>query len=74
MSLTKKPWNSRDFGNSRAAFAQHFLDTFSPQSAEFQEILPDVAADMGLPLDISPEELHEKCATFRSLFTEQEVT
>ncbi len=73
MSVTKKPWNSREFGNSRAAFAQHFLDTYSPESPEFQEILPDVASDLGLDPSTSAQELHEKCSSFRSLFTEQDV-
>ena len=72
MSVAKKPWNSRDFGNSRAAFAQHFLETFPPDSREFQEIAPDVASDLCLPADTPVEQLHETLGTFKALFTEQD--
>lgn len=71
MNITKKPWNSRAFGNSRAAFAQHFLDTFPPESREFQEIAPDVASDLCLPADTPVEQLHQTLGTFKALFTEQ---
>ena len=72
MSISKKPWRSRDFGNSRAAFAQHFLDTFPPESPEFQEIVPDIASDLCLPADTPAEQLHESLKSFRALFTEHD--
>ena len=72
MSISKKPWNSRDFGNSRAAFAQHFLDSFPPDSPEFQEILPNIAADLCLPIDTPAEDLHERLTSFKALFTEHD--
>ena len=73
MSITKKPWNTRDFGNSRAAFAQHFLDTFGPETPEFQALVPDIASDLCLPEDTSAEELHDRLSTFRALFTDSDV-
>ena len=71
MSISKKPWNSRDFGNSRAAFAQHFLDTFGPESPEFKALVPDLASDLCLPEDTPAEELHESLQNFKALFTEE---
>lgn len=73
MSIAKKPWKTRDFGNSRAAFAQHFLDTFGPESPEFKALVPDIASDLCLPEDTPAEELHDRLSTFKTLFTEHDV-
>lgn len=73
MSISKKPWNSREFGNSRAAFAQHFLTTYSADSLEFLAMCEDIANDLNLPGDTQPEVLHEKCAAFRTMCTETDA-
>ena len=73
MSITKKLWNSREFGNSRAAFGQHFLNTFAPGSNEFEEIAADVASDLLLPPDTDREILHQKCSTFRGMWVENDA-